>query len=305
MIWLLSRLCACGKFPNFGYPDKRPTHCATCKVSGMINVVSKKCLCGRIPSYSLTGKVPTHCFTCKLPDMIRAMRKCKCGQREARWGVVGESPTACIQCKTSQMVNLKANLCASNKMDIPCPVLANSKYDNYCTHCFTNLFPLDPRCAQIKTKSKEIAVITFLKTYQWFNGFKHDKALYVDLEGGCCATKRRIDLRKLFGNTLICVEIDEHQHKHYIKTYEADRYNDLFMDFTGKYIFIRYNPDSYKLADGTKVELDFDTRMGILVQEIEKHIARAEAGTNELFEIHHVFYDEPKPPLQTKQNVLF
>ena len=196
-------------------------------------------------------------------------------------------------------------MCASNKNGIPCFIWANPKYDNYCTHCFANLFPLDPRTAQIKTKSKEIAVVTFLKTYQWFNWFKHDKALYVDLEGGCCATKRRIDLRKLFGNTLICVEIDEHQHKHYIKTYEADRYNDLFMDFTGKYIFIRYNPDSYKLADGTKVELDFDTRMGILVQEIEKHIARAEAGTNELFEIHHVFYDEPKPPLQTKQNVLF
>lgn len=222
------------------------------------------------------------------------VKQCQCGKHQARWGYKGQPPSHCLECKMPDMVNPLNPMCLSNKRGILCPVWANPKYDNYCTHCFANLFPLDPRTSQIKKKSKEIAVVTFLKTYKWFDGFKHDRALYVDLEGGCCASKRRIDLRKLFGNTMICVEIDEHQHKHYIETYETDRYNDLFMDFTGKYIFIRYNPDSYKLADGTKVELDFDSRMEILVQEIEKHIARAEAGTNELFEIHHVFYDEPK-----------
>ena len=40
--------------------------------------------------------------------------------------------------------------------------------------------------------------------------------MYVDLDGGCCATKRRIDLRKLINNTMLCIEIDEEQHKHYI-----------------------------------------------------------------------------------------
>ena len=39
------------------------------------------------------------------------------------------------------------------------------------------------------------------------------KPLYIDLEGGCCSTKRRLDLSKLINNTMLCVEIDENQHK--------------------------------------------------------------------------------------------
>ena len=42
-----------------------------------------------------------------------------------------------------------------------------------------------------------------------YEGFKHDKSFDVDLEGGCCATKRRVDIRKLIGNTMLCIEVDE------------------------------------------------------------------------------------------------
>ena len=95
----------------------------------------------------------------------------------------------------------------------------------------------------VRTKSKEIQVMTH--TFSKFEGFKHEKPFYVDLEGGCCSTKRRIDLRKLVNNTMLCIEIDENQHKYYIKQDDQDRYNDLFMDFSGKYILIRYNPDKF------------------------------------------------------------
>ena len=61
----------------------------------------------------------------------------------------------------------------------------------------------------------------------------------MDLEGGCCETKRRIDLRMLINNTILSIEVDEHQHKKYIKYDENIRYENLFMDFSGKYIFIR------------------------------------------------------------------
>jgi len=68
---------------------------------------------------------------------------------------------------------------------------------------------------------------------------------YVDLENGCCSTKRRIDLRKLINNTMLCLEVDGHQHKYYVTSDENNRYDELFMDFSGKYIFIRYSPDKY------------------------------------------------------------
>ena len=94
------------------------------------------------------------------------------------------------------------------------------KYDGYCQFCFAHLYPDDERSLFITRKSKELKVVTYLLNI--FNDFIYDKPFYVDLEGGCCATKRRIDLRKLINNTMLCIEIDENQHKYYIKQNDND-----------------------------------------------------------------------------------
>jgi hypothetical protein len=126
-----------------------------------------------------------------------------------------------------------------------------------------------------------------------YEGFVHDKPFYADLQGGCCATKRRIDLRKLINNTMLCVEIDEDQHKKYIKEQERHRCDDLFMDFAGKYIFIRYNPDRFIDKYRQMKNPSFETRMEVLENAIDMHMFRIEVGANEdLVEIHHLFYDE-------------
>ena len=44
---------------------------------------------------------------------------------------------------------------------------------------------------------------------------------------------------------MLCLEVDEDQNKYQIRSDENDRYDDLFMDLSGKYICIRYNPDKY------------------------------------------------------------
>jgi hypothetical protein len=126
-----------------------------------------------------------------------------------------------------------------------------------------------------------------------YDGFIHDKPFYVDLEGGCCATKRRIDLRKLIHDTMLCIEIDENQHKSYIKTNEQSRYDDLFMDLSGKYIFIRYNPDKYIDKYNSNKNPYFETRMQVLEHMLDKHINRIlNTENHDLVEIYHVFYDE-------------
>ena len=43
---------------------------------------------------------------------------------------------------------------------------------------------------------------------------------------------------------MLCKEVNENQYKYYIKEKEIERYNDLFMEFSGKYIFTRSNPDN-------------------------------------------------------------
>ena len=63
--------------------------------------------------------------------------------------------------------------------------------------------------------------------------------------------------------------------------------------FSGKYIFIRYNPDKYIDKLGKSKNPMFETRMEILEKSINKHIKRIENGENhDLVEIHHLLYDE-------------
>ena len=191
--------------------------------------------------------------------------------------------SCCGDCGGSQ-------ICKS-KDTIGCRTIGNRKLNGYCSHCFVNIFPEDPRALTVRKTSKELQVMTYI--FSKHDGFKNDKPFYVDLEGGCCATKRRIDLRKLINNTMLCIEIDENQHKYYIKNYEDNRYNDLFMDFSGKYIFLRYNPDKYIDKFGKSKNPMFETRMEVLEKSINKHINRILNEENkELIEIHHLFYDE-------------
>jgi hypothetical protein len=165
------------------------------------------------------------------------------------------------------------------------------KYDGYCHFCFANLYPEHESSLFITRKSKELKVISYLLNIlkEWI----YDKGFYVDLEGGCCSTRRRIDLRYLYLNTMICIEIDENQHKNYIQINEEARYNDLFMDFSGKYVFIRYNPDEYKDENKIKQNPDFNIRMKILINIVHLIKLRIYNELNsELIEIYNVFYDE-------------
>ena len=183
--------------------------------------------------------------------------------------------------------------CKSNKepYNTGCKTQGNRKLNGYCSHCFVHLFPDDPKALTVRKKSKELQIMTHI--FSKYTGFKNDKPFYVDLEGGCCETKRRIDLRKLITNTMLCIEVDENQHKYYIKEHEHNRYNDLFMDFSGKYIFIRYNPDKYIDKFGKSKNPMFETRMEVLENSINKHVMRILNEENtDLIEIHHLFYDE-------------
>ena len=186
-----------------------------------------------------------------------------------------------------------SQICKSRKepYNTGCVIRGNRKLNGFCSHCFVNIFPDDPRALNVRKKSKEIQVVSHILSK--YNEFKHDKPFYVDLEGGCCETKRRIDLRNLFNNTMLCIEIDENQHKRYIKQDENNRYDDLYMDFSGKFIFIRYNPDKFIDKYGKSKNPMFETRMEVLEKTIHKHIDRIENNENQdVMEIYHLFYDE-------------
>ena len=177
-----------------------------------------------------------------------------------------------------------------NCIDWPDSRSSNSAYDNYCATCFKRLFPDDPRSRVIHEHTKEVRVRNAIQAR--FEGFVHDKPLYT---GNCrCTHRRRVDHRKLIGNTILAIETDEYAHGHYDPYDEEIRYDDLYMIHSGKWIFIRFNPDRTQTC-----KVDLEDRIDVLLDEIERQMERIENEENvELVEIHKLFYDAD--PFETR-----
>ena len=256
--------------------EKKPVRCGEHKEDDMIDVVSKINYC-------------TH------PD-------CKGGKngqpKQASFAKPGEKKAVrCFEHKEDDMIDVMNKTCVSEW----CPhIVQNDKYDGYCTHCFKNLFPDDPRTPKIRVKTKEELVRQHINKN--FEGFTHDKPI---VWGGCdCNMRRRVDHRKLINGTMLAIETDEGQHKTYDEKKEENRYDDLFTGaHSGHWIFIRFNPDGYMdskgkkrggmfKSDGKKNSKEAERRLTALTEEIEKQIRRIENYENtELLEIHKLFYD--------------
>ena len=293
MLNIITKKCLCGSVqPSFGFiNDKKATCCSKCKTEGMLNIINKKCLCGSVqPSFGfINDKKATCCSKCKKENMIDIkQKKCKCGKNPCFGFEHDRQATCCTMCKLEGMINIRDKRCNANEQGIMCPVLANKKYDDYCTNCFRNLFPNDPRTALIRMKTKEIAVRDFINTN--YEGFVHDKPLWID---NCkCVHLRSVDHRKLIKNTLLCVETDERQHKYYDKEDKKARVNDLLMIHTGPWIFIRFNPDRYKIKNVTH-NPEMKSRFPKLKEELDKQILRINNDENkEFIEEIYLYYDE-------------
>ena len=314
--------CLCDKRAYFGLiGDKKPTHCYECKKDNMVDIKSKRCVCKKhIPYFGLIGdKKPTHCSECRTSDMVDIKnKKCKCKKHIPLYGLIGdEKPMYCNQCKTDNMINIvhkrcmcdkipvygligdkKATHCFDCKTDnminvvhkrcksIHCDTLSSKKYDDYCSHCFKNIFPNDPRTSLIRVKTKELLVKEYLNENH--NGFIHDTTL--ETEHCDCSHRRKIDFRMLINNTMLCIEVDEGQHSSYAK--DDIRYDDLMMTFTGKFIFIRFNPDNYRI-NGVLKKTQIRTRLNKLSQEIVKQQSRIDnEENNDMLEIVKLYYTE-------------
>lgn len=91
---------------------------------------------------------------------------------------------------------------------------------------------------------------------------------------------------------MLCVEVDENQHKRYKEKDEEIRYDDLYMLHGGKFIFIRFNPDKFVNSNKTTKNPYMKLRMVELEKEINNQIERIYNDENkELLEICTLFYD--------------
>jgi len=288
MIHVVYEPCKCGKSsrPNFNFEGLKPEYCSKCMIDGMIDISHPKCKCGKSqPSFNYSGLLSEYCKLCKKDDMILVRKRLciKCKKGQSIYNLFGLKAKYCNQCKTDEMINI-SNKC---KNEI-CVNTGNVKYKYYCTFCYQHLFPDDEATQNIRLKTKENYVRDYLK--EIFDGFIHDIPLWT---GNCdCSHRRRIDFRKLIGNTLLCIEVDENQHKRYKEKEEEIRYDDLFMLHGGKFVFIRFNPDKFVNKNDTIKNPYMKLRMEELKNEIYKQINRINDEENkELLEIVYLFYD--------------
>ena len=196
-----------------------------------------------------------------------------------------EIPRFCDNCKQNGMV--KTHFACAAKIEYGCLENGNKKYDGYCAKCFKHKFPTDERLKTFRTKEKEDMVHRTLLN-NGYEEFIHDKAMYT--EHCACVHRRRIDFRKQIDNTMLCIEVDEKEHSGYMT--EEDRYNDIVFYNTMKYVFIRFNPDKYKV-NGKSKNPPYNKRETELLNEINKQINRIDNGENtELVEIIKMYYTE-------------
>jgi len=258
----------------------------------MIDIKSPKCIkCKeKIPHFNLESETKAlYCKNCATEDMIDIKHpKCiKCKEKQPHFNLLSETKALyCKNCATEDMIDIKHHKCKGQSGN--CSIRANKKYKGYCAYCYQHEFPNDPLTFQIRCKTKEIAIRDCINAN--FDGFQHDSPMYT---GHCdCSIKRRIDHRKLIGNTLLAIETDENQHKSYDKMDEEIRYNDLYMAYSGKWIYIRFNPDKYINKKGKNVNPMLATRLSSLIKEIDKQINRIENEENgEGVEVIYMYYD--------------
>ena len=297
MVNVVNKKCQCeNAIPYFNEPgETNPICCSSCKTDTMIDIKNKRCQCGKArPFFNEPDETkPICCSSCKTDTMIDIKHKrCQCRKAIPCFNEPGETtPICCVSCKTDTMVDILSKKCPGIITDegiCPFDRQANKKYKNYCIECFRRNFPLDPLTFQIRSKTKEIAVRDYINAN--FEGFQHDKIMTTS---HCdCSIKRRIDHRYLINNTLLVIETDENQHKSYDKMDEETRYDDLYMAFSGKWIYIRFNPDKYINKTGTRKNPTIANRLYVLKDEIEKQMKRIENDENtELVERIYLYYD--------------
>lgn len=288
--------------PLFDLPGGKGIYCEKHKKENMVDVRNKMCKqdgCSTRAGFGYTQSKAEYCSEHKKENMIICTDKLcneeKCNKC-ASFNIEYQPAKYCLTHKKENMINVTLKMCPGPPgLQGPnglCPLekCGNPKYNYYCCQCFSRAFPNDPRTHLVQKKSDEILVRDFVNSNFPELNFVHDKPMWID---ACdCSHKRRVDLRTLIGNTVLAIEVDEHQHRDYDTNDEEVRYDDLYMIHSGKWVFIRYNPHLYKDSAGKRANPWKEKRLRILRDEIQTQINKIQSEQNtDLLEIHKLFFD--------------
>ena len=293
----------CKKQPHFNIEgENNALYCSAHKLDGMINIKSKRCIhegCKTYANFNIEGEnIALYCSVHKLDGMIDIKHK-KCIHPECKthpvFNIEGENNALyCSAHKLDGMINIKNKRCKSSW----CYTRPTEKYDGYCLFCYMNLFPDKPVARNYKTKERNI--VEYIKSEFPDLNWIEDKII----QNGC--SRRRPDLLIDFGYQIVIIEIDENQHTDYDCSCENKRLMEISQDLNHRpVIFIRFNPDDYKINNNKitscwgvnkkgicvvkKIKInEWNERLNNLKSQIEYWLNNK---TNKMIEIIQLFYD--------------
>lgn len=211
---------------------KRKSRCIECKGSSICEHKKDKYTCVDCHGNNICehNKLRYQCLECKGSRFcIHNIRKCLCKECDGSYLCPHDKQkNICIIC-------VPENACQYCKS----VSIINSRWSPYCFRCYCVLHP-DANIPK-KFKLKEHFVRDVLKeNYKDTLTMTFDKSI----EGGC--SRRRPDILIDFGSHCLIIEIDENKHNNYIC--EQKRMIQIYEDIGfRRVIFIRFNPDAYKL----------------------------------------------------------
>ena len=219
--------CQC-KSRNYGIPGGKGRFCTTHKEPGMVDVVNPTCQeCNTTACYGIPGSKKTHCTKHRKPGMIsRPKAKCVVCRKPALYGK-NYIPNHCELHKEEDDDNLMERECISCHL-----VMILDKY-NKCEFC-------DPKRFESGRLAKQNALMTYLNNH----GLKGNSTDIV-IDNGICG-KERPDRVFDFGDKIVILECDEHQHRDRQCLCEQTRMVNISQSYGGLPVyFIRWNPDNY------------------------------------------------------------
>ena len=272
----------CTKCPTYNFDGQyQKLYCSEHKKKGMINISSKRCInenCKIHPSFNYKQfKKPIYCVEHKKENMINVISRCtesECTVQPSYNFPNEKKGIYCNEHKKEGMINVKDKRCIFEGCDkIPnynysndkkrlyckehkkdgmvdvthtkcktylCDIRINEKYEGYCLFCFIHIFPDKPITKNYKTKERSVVnfILNYFPELSWISDKK--------VQEGC--SLRRPDMFLDLGYQVIIIEIDENQHRSYDCSCENKRLMELSKDINHRpLIFIRFNPDDYKL----------------------------------------------------------
>jgi len=275
----------CGdRQPSFGLPGGPRTHCGTCRTEDMVNLRRKPCIgdgCNKQPSYNYPEeKSALYCSDHKLDGMKKVTnRLCAgvdCDKQPSYRHEYSPTYTHCVDHAENGMVSRPAKRCVS------CGLFVVSHKPYLCSYC-------KPESTK-RQRTKEMEVVKYLEERYTF---VHNKSV-----GFSCGSYRP-DIKIDAGTHLVIVEVDEDQHKQYDENCEIARMFNIAQAEGLPCVFLRYNPDTYKINGITK-RVYSETRLKKLCETIDEHIEKI---PETIVTVYRLYYDSHSQDTVVKYDI--